>query len=110
MLALVLHCYPSATAIHCPLFPVNKRRPLSIFSTSRTYHCQRCLNHGKKVARKGHKRFCQWGNCTCVQCSLVEKRKILNRKINSEREAHGSLSVDREDIQSQKSILSSFSI
>ncbi|KFD48631.1 DM DNA binding domain protein [Trichuris suis] len=52
--------------------------------SGRTYHCQRCLNHGKEVARKGHKRFCEWATCSCVQCVLVEKRKMLNRQINSE--------------------------
>ncbi|CDW52870.1 DM domain containing protein [Trichuris trichiura] len=56
-----------------------------IFVFGRTYHCQRCLNHGKEVARKGHKRFCEWATCSCVQCVLVEKRKMLNRQINTSR-------------------------
>lgn len=55
-------------------------------SAGKKYHCQRCLNHGLEIPRKGHKRECQYTDCQCDDCKLVEKRKILNREINSERE------------------------
>lgn len=54
--------------------------------SGKKYHCQRCLNHGLEIPRKGHKRECQYADCECDDCKLVEKRKILNREINSERE------------------------
>lgn len=50
---------------------------------NKTYHCQRCLNHGRVVPRKGHKRCCMYADCSCYNCSLVEERKLLNRAINN---------------------------
>ncbi|KAL1242221.1 Doublesex- and mab-3-related transcription factor [Trichinella spiralis] len=72
---------PQPALMTTPASPI--QRP-AVKAPMRTYHCQRCLNHGKEVARKGHKRFCEWASCTCVQCVLVERRKMLNREINSE--------------------------
>ncbi|KRX94907.1 Protein male abnormal 3 [Trichinella pseudospiralis] len=72
---------PQPALMTTPASPIQRA---TVKAPMRTYHCQRCLNHGKEVARKGHKRFCEWASCTCVQCVLVERRKMLNREINSE--------------------------
>nr|ANA05847.1 sex differentiation-related protein Rwucmab-3 [Romanomermis wuchangensis] len=56
----------------------------------KTYHCQRCLNHGVEVPRKGHKRHCKYAVCECPNCDLVDQRRKLNKAINSEREKNGS--------------------
>ncbi|KRZ70004.1 Protein male abnormal 3 [Trichinella papuae] len=72
---------PQPVLMTTPASPIQRA---AVKAPMRTYHCQRCLNHGKEVARKGHKRFCEWASCTCVQCVLVERRKMLNREINSE--------------------------
>lgn len=45
----------------------------------RNYRCQRCLNHGKVVFRKGH--ACKFKSCRCTDCRLNEERKQCNRKI-----------------------------
>lgn len=49
----------------------------------RNYHCQRCLNHGDTVLRKGH--LCKYKRCSCADCVLNEERKLINRKITKNR-------------------------
>lgn len=68
-------------------------------TTNKTYHCQRCLNHGLAVPRKGHKRCCVYADCSCYNCSLVKERKQLNREINIETERDSSvIGMDEEEI------------
>lgn len=54
----------------------------SLLVASRTYHCQRCLNHGLEIPRRGHKKFCRYHSCKCEYCRLVTDRKLLNREIS----------------------------
>ncbi|XP_061174394.1 protein male abnormal 3-like [Saccostrea echinata] len=42
--------------------------------------CNRCRNHGSLVELKGHKHFCQYRDCTCQACILLEKRKEVCRQ------------------------------
>ncbi|VDN55281.1 unnamed protein product, partial [Dracunculus medinensis] len=49
------------------------------------YYCQRCLNHKQQHPRKGHKPFCQYANCECADCRMVEERRRLNNMLSSRR-------------------------
>ncbi|KAK6103916.1 DM DNA binding domain family protein [Brugia pahangi] len=49
------------------------------------YFCQRCLNHAEEHPRKGHKPFCQYANCECADCHMVEERRRLNNMLSLRR-------------------------
>ncbi|KHN78466.1 Protein male abnormal 3, partial [Toxocara canis] len=49
------------------------------------YFCQRCLNHKQQHPRKGHKPFCQYANCECTDCRMVEERRRLNNMLSRRR-------------------------
>ncbi|KAM3718534.1 Protein male abnormal [Dirofilaria immitis] len=49
------------------------------------YFCQRCLNHAQEHPRKGHKPFCQYANCECADCHMVEERRRLNNMLSLRR-------------------------
>uniref|UniRef100_A0A914IFX1 DM domain-containing protein n=1 Tax=Globodera rostochiensis TaxID=31243 RepID=A0A914IFX1_GLORO len=46
------------------------------------YFCQRCLNHAEEHPRKGHKPFCRYRECQCIECQMVEQRRVLNNALN----------------------------
>nr|QWY93918.1 putative doublesex- and mab-3-related transcription factor 1L [Argopecten irradians] len=50
-------------------------KPAVGLSPLRSPKCCRCRNHGIITVLKGHKRFCQWKNCTCDNCLLLMKRQ-----------------------------------
>ncbi|TKR61787.1 hypothetical protein L596_028851 [Steinernema carpocapsae] len=49
------------------------------------YFCQKCKNHGLLMWKKDHKRKCQYANCTCDQCDLIESRRRLDQHIKNNR-------------------------
>lgn len=64
------------------------------------YFCQKCKNHGilmwKKVIfvltkyfmiLQDHKKNCQFANCRCEQCDLIDTRRALDRHIKSQKDA-----------------------
>lgn len=42
--------------------------------------CSRCRNHGKSAQVKGHKRYCEYRECQCLGCKLVEDRQAVSAK------------------------------
>uniref|UniRef100_A0A0N5C6J1 DM domain-containing protein n=1 Tax=Strongyloides papillosus TaxID=174720 RepID=A0A0N5C6J1_STREA len=86
-------------------------------SAKKIYYCQRCLNHGVFFVRKTHKNDCDYRYCTCDACSMVDRRRELNYKLNqiqasdnnstSSEEPLASPPVPSPNYNNSKSIISS---
>lgn len=46
--------------------------------SKRNPFCSRCRNHGKSAQVKGHKRHCEYRDCQCEGCKLVEWRQLVS--------------------------------
>ncbi|KAE9415556.1 hypothetical protein Angca_002702, partial [Angiostrongylus cantonensis] len=78
--------------------------------------CARCRQHGIRVPLRGHKRvLCQFANCKCEMCELVEDRRSLmakqiklrrdqQRQRNSMDDRHSSDSIGENDMVEASSV------
>lgn len=53
--------------------------------TKRSPKCAKCQVHNIVSNMKGHKRFCPFADCLCIQCALVLQRRDVNKTIIAHR-------------------------
>ncbi|VDM68231.1 unnamed protein product [Strongylus vulgaris] len=63
------------------VFETDKRDDINM-----CYFCQKCKNHGILMWKKDHKRNCEYANCRCEQCDLIDTRRALDRHIKKSKD------------------------
>ncbi|RCN49175.1 DM DNA binding domain protein [Ancylostoma caninum] len=71
------------------VFEADKRDDINM-----CYFCQKCKNHGMLMWKKDHKRNCEYANCRCEQCDLIDTRRALDRHIKRNKDLKTVMSSD----------------
>ncbi|CAJ0588202.1 unnamed protein product [Cylicocyclus nassatus] len=66
------------------------------------YFCQKCKNHGILMWKKDHKRNCEYANCRCEQCDLIDTRRALDRHIKKNKTLKTSSSCESSSSSSSE--------
>ncbi|RWS22892.1 doublesex and mab-3 related transcription factor 3-like protein [Leptotrombidium deliense] len=70
-----------------------KKEQIQTEPKSREVHCSKCRGHGKLELKKNHKGHCDYDNCPCPKCKLMDERRVvLKLQVRQQREFRKEMS------------------